>query len=157
MSTYAAQPSNCMSGYKGVYYGSRDNGKWKVQATIGKGKKVLGTFADINEAIMAAGYVHKHKITRRSQFPPPAAPVAPVAPPMAPAPVIVQAHAVGNVAQQNQSSTLLFKVNRVKSALDLDTVLSMPAAINTANALMQLPSQGSLPSQADALLQALGV
>ena len=44
-----------------------------------------------------------------------------------------------------------------KEALELEPSLSMPAAIKQANEMMGLASQGPLPSQADALLSALGL
>ena len=52
MSTYAAETyKRNQSGYKGIYKDPRDNGKWRVGATIGKKKACLGAFADFNEAI----------------------------------------------------------------------------------------------------------
>ena len=46
---------------------------------------------------------------------------------------------------------------KIKQALDLGASLPMPAAIEKANGMMGLDSQGPLPDQADALLAALGV
>ena len=91
--------------------------------------------------------------------PPPAGPPPPaIAPPPA-QPIYAAPVAALVVAQAapQQPVTLLDKVNKIKSALDLDIALSMPAAIEAANHIMGLPSQGSLPSQADALLLELGV
>jgi hypothetical protein len=53
--------------------------------------------------------------------------------------------------------TLGGKVGRIKEALELDASLSIPAAIKAANGMMGLEAVGGLPTQADALLQAIGV
>ena len=53
--------------------------------------------------------------------------------------------------------SLAEKVGKIKQALLLDESLPMPVAIKQANENMGLPATGTLPTQADALLVALGV
>tara|TARA_B110001450_G_scaffold250482_1_gene269215 strand:+ start:5415 stop:6812 length:1398 start_codon:yes stop_codon:yes gene_type:complete len=61
------------------------------------------------------------------------------------------------VTTVSKPTTLLAKVNMIKSALGLDDALDLSAAIKKANEMMGLPPQGSLPSQAHVLLQEIGV
>ena len=55
------------------------------------------------------------------------------------------------------ADSLVGEVDRIKAALDLDTALSIPAAIRRANELMELAPQGGLPTQAKTLLRAIGI
>tara|TARA_A100001015_G_scaffold161562_1_gene179610 strand:+ start:413 stop:1036 length:624 start_codon:yes stop_codon:yes gene_type:complete len=52
---------------------------------------------------------------------------------------------------------LLSKVERIKSTLGLDAELRIIESITEANELMGLPGKGTLPMQADALLDELGI
>jgi hypothetical protein len=56
-----------------------------------------------------------------------------------------------------EGPSLAQKVSRIKTALLLDASLPMPVAISQANTQMGLPSQSTLPDQADALIRALGI
>jgi len=60
---------------------------------------------------------------------------------------------------QPRAETLRAKVDRIKEALGLDPELSLPAALRVANESMELvvDSSRGLPSQADALLEVIGI
>ena len=84
-------------------------------------------------------------------------PVASVAPTVAPTVAPVVANTEEEITPVSKPTTLLAKVNMIKSALGLDDALDLSAAIKKANEMMGLPPQGSLPSQAHVLLQEIGV
>ena len=55
------------------------------------------------------------------------------------------------------AGSLKEKVDKIKEGLELDAALPIPAAIKQANELMELPNTGSLPAQAAALIEAIGL
>jgi hypothetical protein len=78
--------------------------------------------------------------------------------PLPPPPSCASDSAILPQKASDSPAGLASKIDRIKEALELDASLSIPATLAKANAMMELNPNGSgLPSQADALLAALGI
>jgi len=152
--------SRTASGYKGVYFCnslSHHMRPWKADLW-GKGKpQHLGFFSSAVEAAVA--YARAAATGASGQpsnsaaappAPPPAIPAVPaLAPAPTPAPIAAPAPSAPPASVPLLSAPFIDKLRFIQHQLGIAPAVPVPAAIATANELMGLEPQGSLPAQLD--------
>ena len=154
--------SRSQSGYKGVYFCNSLSHRmrpWKADLW-GKGKpQHLGFFSSAVEAAVA--YARAAATGASGQpsnsaaappAPPPASPAVPAlapAPAPAPAPIAASAPSASPASVPLLSAPFIDKLRFIQHQFEIAPAVPVPAAIATANELMGLEPQGSLPAQLD--------